>query len=49
MRRNLDVESVQKIVGHTSVEMTEYYTRFGVQELIDGLQKTLPAAEKLFN
>ena len=49
MRRNLDVESVQKIVGHTSVEMTEYYTRFGVQELIDSLQKTLPAAEKLFN
>lgn len=48
MRRTLDIESVQKIVGHTTEKMTEYYTKFEVQDLIAGLKHSIPSAEKLF-
>ena len=49
MRRNLDIESTQKIVGHASPDMTEYYTKSAVQDLIDSLdEKSFEATEKLF-
>lgn len=48
MRRNLTVEDVKKIVGHTSVKMTEYYTRAAIPEMVAGLQEALPAANLLF-
>lgn len=34
MRRNVDAETVQKMVGHSSVEMTEYYTRAAIPEMV---------------
>ena len=50
MRRLLDIESTRKIVGHATPEMTEYYTRSNLQDLIDGLNKeTFQALEQLFN
>lgn len=48
MRRNLNIELVQKLVGHTSPEMTEYYTRFALQDLVATLKDSFPAVEKLF-
>lgn len=48
MRRSLSVELVQKLVGHTSPEMTEYYTRFAIQELVVALKDSFSAVEKLF-
>ncbi len=49
LRQELPLESVQKMVGHTSGEMTEYYTRFGLKELIAGLDDSREAIEKLFS
>ena len=49
MRRLLDLESTRKIAGHTSPEMTEYYTRSNLQDLIEGLSKKIfTASEQLF-
>ena len=48
MRRNAGVETVQKLAGHTSIEMTEYYTRAAIPEMIEGLKDAVPAAEPLF-
>lgn len=49
MRRNADAETVKKIVGHTSVDMTDYYTLYGFDEMIAGIQTAVPAAEELFD
>lgn len=49
MRRNADVETVRKMVGHTSVEMTEYYTRAAIPEMISSLESVVPAVNELFN
>lgn len=49
MRRDLNVELVQKIVGHTTVAMTEYYTRNIVDDMVRGLEQTKSAANKLFS
>lgn len=48
MRRELPAELVQKLVGHTSVEMTEYYTRAAIPEMVASLQSAIPAANGLF-
>lgn len=48
MRLSLGVEEVKKIVGHSDVSMTEYYTRFGLKELIEGVKDSFSATEKLF-
>jgi integrase len=49
MRRELPAETVMKMVGHTSVEMTDYYTnRRALDESIAGLIGANNAAEKLF-
>ena len=48
MRRELPAELVQKLVGHTSVEMTEYYTRAAIPEMVASLESAIPAANGLF-
>lgn len=48
MRRELDAEQVKKLVGHTSIEMTEYYTRFAIPELIESLKDVFEVANRLF-
>lgn len=48
MRRELPAEMVQKIVGHSSVEMTEYYTRAAIPEMVQSLQNAVPAVNQLF-
>lgn len=49
MRRELPAELVQKLVGHTSVEMTEYYTRAAIPEMVASLESAIPAANGLFD
>ena len=48
MRRKLDAETVQKMVGHSSVEMTEYYTRAAIPEMVEGLNPARQAVNMLF-
>jgi integrase len=49
MRRELPAETVMKMVGHTSVEMTDYYTnKRAVDESIAALSSALHAADNLF-
>ncbi|MBR4323214.1 site-specific integrase [Treponema sp.] len=48
MRRDLPAEIVQKIVGHTSIEMTEYYTRAAIPEMVAAIQNAIPAVNGLF-
>ena len=48
MRRGLSAETVQKLAGHSSVEMTEYYTRAAIPEMVEGLKEAVPAANMLF-
>ena len=48
MRRYCTLEDVQKIAGHSNVQMTEYYTRVVINELIANIQSTILAANKLF-
>ena len=47
MRRDITIEQVQKLVGHTSPEMTEYYTRFSLLETIQSIRSSFHAANKL--
>lgn len=37
MRRELPAEIVQKLAGHSSVEMTDYYTRTAISEMVVAL------------
>jgi site-specific recombinase XerD len=48
MRRNVDGETVQKLAGHNSMEMTDYYTRSGISELVEAVKPAVDAANKLF-
>ena len=48
MRRGLSIEDVQKLVGHSSIEMTQYYTRSSIPELIASVQGTFTEANNLF-
>ena len=48
MRRLADIDTVRKIAGHTTEEMTEYYTRFGVDEFFASIQNAIPAVNKIF-
>ena len=49
MRQRVDAETVQKMVGHSSVEMTEYYTRAAIPETIESIQDVMPAVNGLFD
>lgn len=49
MRRNESGEIVQKIAGHSSIEMTDYYTRVSIPEMCKSLQPARAAANKLFD
>ena len=51
MRRSLDAETVQNLVGHTAVEMTEAYNRAALPELIQSADtvKIKQSAENLFD
>ena len=48
MRRDVAGETVQKIAGHTSMEMTDYYTRAEIPELVAAIKPAAEAANKLF-
>ena len=48
MRRNCDGEIVQKLAGHNSMEMTEYYTRAAIPEMVEAAKHAMEAANKLF-
>jgi integrase len=49
MRRELPAETVMKMVGHTNVEMTDYYTdKRAIDESIAGLIGAAQAADNLF-
>ena len=48
MRRELPVEEVKKIAGHTTIQMTEYYTKSEIEELISVIKNTIDAANNLF-
>jgi integrase len=42
MRRELSAETLQKMTGHNSIEMVDYYTR----PILDGFLAALPGAEQ---
>ena len=48
MRRNLPAEEVRELVGHSSLTMTEYYTRPSLPELQYLIDKTKDASNNLF-
>lgn len=48
MRRDLSAEDVRKLVGHSSLAMTEYYTRPSLSELHYLIDKTKDASNNLF-
>ena len=49
MRQRVDAETVQKMVGYSSVEMTEYYTRAAIPETTESIQDVMPAVNGLFD
>lgn len=48
MRRNESGETVKKLAGHSSIAMTDYYTRICIPEMVKSLQPTREAANRLF-
>lgn len=48
MRREAAGETVQKIAGHNSIEMTDYYTRATLPEMVEAAKPAVQAANKLF-
>lgn len=48
MRRNVAGETVQKIAGHASINMTDYYTRAAIPEMVEAVQPAVVAANTLF-
>ena len=48
MRRNVAGETVQKIAGHSSINMTDYYTRADIPEMVAAVQPAVDAANELF-
>jgi len=49
MRRHTSAEEVRKLVGHTTTEMTDYYTKSTIPELTEAVQIALEPANKLFS
>lgn len=48
MRSLVDIEQVRKIAGHSSAEMTDYYTRFSLDYGIKGISGSFEAANRLY-
>lgn len=48
MRRDCSAEDVKKLAGHSNIQMTDYYTRVVIDELIQNIKTTIPAANRLF-
>ena len=48
MRRDVAGETVKKIAGHTSMAMTDYYTRAAISEMVAAIKPAAEAANKLF-
>ena len=48
MRTELPVEDVRQLVGHNSVEMTEYYTRPTLSELKPLIEKSKDVSNDVF-
>lgn len=48
MRRTVAGETVQKIAGHTSLAMTDHYTRAVIPELVEAVRPAVAAANMLF-
>lgn len=49
MRRYLNGEVVRLLVGHTSQEMTDYYTKPLIEDMIKQIAESREAAEKIFS
>ncbi len=49
MRRESSIDDVRELVGHTSLTMTEYYTRPTLSDLQDLIERTKEASNKLFD
>lgn len=49
MRRFLPEDIVQKMAGHTSCKMTEYYTRSGIDDMTQSIMPYKDAADRLFD
>jgi hypothetical protein len=47
MRRELPAETVMKLVGHTTVGITEYYNKRIIDESLSGLTGADTAVQKL--
>lgn len=48
MRGLLPGETVRKLAGHSSIEMTDYYTRASIDDLIEELASTKESVERCF-
>jgi len=48
MRRSASADTVGKMSGHTSIEMTDYYTRAALDEMVDALLPATAAADQFF-
>ncbi len=48
MRRDVEGETVRKIAGHNSMEMTDYYTRAAIPEMVEAVKPAAGAANRLF-
>lgn len=48
MRREVAGETVQKIAGHTSLAMTDHYTRAVIPEMVKAVKPAVDAANRLF-
>ena len=47
MRRSVPREIVQRLAGHSSADMTDYYTKFSVEDAIPGVLPASNAANML--
>lgn len=48
IRPYLTGENVQKLVGHTNISMTDYYTRASLEAALADFEKILPVVDKFF-
>lgn len=48
MRREVAGETVQKMAGHNSIQMTDYYTRSAIPEMVEAVRPAAAAANRLF-